>query len=177
MINSNIILHLVIDILITIIVLCFLIKYSKKAEIFHKKSIREWRKYIQLSKEKEDSVKLIVDDLLSVLGHNRKIFSGYAIVNNQINSEIKAFKLALKTTGFNIDQLNLFSGILIYFISSKNLDTEQISVVMNMVYEYSNIDADILFGTELSSNLKSGDVKIAIILTEDMSEKYLNNIK
>lgn len=111
------------------------------------------------------------NDLRTVLNHPGKGIFTYS----QGKSAKEAIINALNNQLFEYSELKEVSGILVNFKLNENYPLVEIEEAMNYLYEHTNEDTDIIFGTYTDNNIKNVEVAMIITGIENNKKKKEKN--
>ncbi len=125
----------------------------------------------------EGDINLDIADLKTILAHNGPAFFGTA-QKCTYNAAHISVEEAIKNATIKNHLLSDMQGIMVYFSIHPDYEIMQLSHAMEIFYEHTHYDAEIIWGTTTNSSLGKEYVKAVIILTGCKSQSIaINNLK
>jgi len=127
----------------------------------------------------ENDINLDIADLKTVL-----VYKGLAFFGNAEDATKDAIHIAIENAINNADikdySLNDMQAILIHFTIHPDYEIMKIAQAMELIYEYTHYDTDIIWGTTTDASLSYEYVKAVVVLTgcesQYSKQKIANNL-
>jgi cell division protein FtsZ len=112
----------------------------------------------------ESDINVDFADMRTVMSYKGKALMGIGEANGE-NAAMEAIQNAIKSPLLNEVDLDRAKGILIHFTIHPNYPYMEVEDSMDLIYDSSDEDADVFFGTTTNDELEENFVKVILIAT------------
>jgi len=113
--------------------------------------------------DNDNNIHLDIADFKTILDDKEKILFGTA-KSKENTSITNVLELAIEDATLNKDTLSSISGILMYFKINPDFPLMEISEGMNLIYEYADEDADIVWSTITDESMNLSSIEVSMFL-------------
>jgi cell division protein FtsZ len=116
----------------------------------------------------ESDISLDIADLKTIFAHKGLAFFGTAKTSSK-DAVLLAIKEALKSAQIKDKSLSDMQGVLIYFSIHPDYEMMKLAHAMEILYEQTHYDAEIIWGTTTDKSLSKEFVKAVVLLSGSKS--------
>jgi cell division protein FtsZ len=122
----------------------------------------------------ESDINVDFADMRTVMSYKGKALMGIGEAQGE-NAAMEAIQNAIKSPLLNEVDLDKAKGILIHFTIHPNYSYMEVEDSMDLIYDSSDEDADVFFGTTTNENLPADFVKVILIATGFEHDEMVSN--
>ncbi len=112
----------------------------------------------------DSDINLDFEDVKTIIAHGNNAFVSSVEYEGK-DTVKKGIELAIKNTPLDINLINKVAGFLVHFTIHPDMPMLELADAMQVLYENSDSESDIIWGTTTNKSLNQNYIKVTILFT------------